>query len=156
MVRIWILNPGWTQAEPPSGVCTATTCLISYLFLCLSLSFCSLILILFFFFCFSLVNVVVFVDAAICKWFISFLYLFSYFVADYYFPSVVCLLSDCVLSSHSSYLSVVYLRFQLGLSFSLASSTSLRGGVCRLVGQWTHAAVFKDLGLAFLSRWVAR
>ena len=88
------------------------------------------------------------------------IYFFSVFVflfcCGLLFSFCRFLLSDCALSSHSSYLYVVYLRFQLGLSFSLASSTSLRGGVCRLVGQWTHAAVFKDLGLAFLSRWVAR
>ena len=135
-----------------------------YLYLCFVLFLiyfcvCLFLSVLWFWFCFScfsFINVVVFCRCGNMQM----IYFFSVFVflfcCGLLFSFCRFLLSDCALSSHSSYLYVVYLRFQLGLSFSLASSTSLRGGVCRLVGQWTHAAVFKDLGLAFLSRWVAR
>ena len=50
-----------------------------------------------------------FVDAAICKWFISSLYLFSYFVADYYFPSVVfCCLTVLCLHIRLIYMSFIF------------------------------------------------
>ena len=94
------------------------------------------------------------VNAAICKWFISFLCLFPYSVTDYHFSFVVCLLFDYSLSSRLSYLCVVSFHFQLGLASSLISSTSFRGEVCCTVGEWTHVAVFKDLELVFLFRWV--